>query len=134
MDNIKGIKTVHRNAVDPADPIQPINSGFFRQPVGDRMMLTFVPDDAGPATAGVFVLPPNGVSAEQMAQCSNWVELAQSEECKERFIVFFLEARDGVWQTQEPLAAPGGETAYLQPRLSWETNGRFMVCMRPSFI
>lgn len=114
MDNIKGIKTVHRNAVDPADPIQPINSGFFRQPVGDRMMLTFVPDDAGPATAGVFVLPPNGVSAEQMAQCSNWVELAQSEECKERFIVFFLEARDGVWQTQEPLAAPGGETAYLQ--------------------
>lgn len=114
MDEIKGIKTIHRNTVDPADPIRPINSGFFQQSVGDRLMLTFVPDDVGPATAGVFVLPPNGVSAKEMALCSNWVELAQSEECKERFNVFFLEAENGTWKTDEPLAAPGGETAYLQ--------------------
>ena len=114
MDEIKGIKTIHRPAVDPADPIKPINAGFFDETAAGRRMLTFVPDDVGPATAGVFVLPPSGVSAQEMAQRSNWVELAQTEECKERFIVFFLEAENGAWRTDEPLAAPGGETAYLQ--------------------
>ena len=114
MDEIKGIKTIHRSAVDPADPIKPINAGFFDETAAGRRMLTFVPDDVGPATAGVFVLPPSGVTAREMAQSSNWVELAQTEECKERFIVFFLEAENGAWRTDEPLAAPGGETAYLQ--------------------
>ena len=114
MDEIKGIKTIHRPAVDPAAPIKPINAGFFDETAAGRRMMTFVPDDVGPATAGVFVLPPSGVSAQEMAQRSNWVELAQTEECKERFIVFFLEAENGAWRTGEPLAAPGGETAYLQ--------------------
>lgn len=114
MDSIKGIVNLHRDRVDPMNPIMPINSGLFEQVVGSRRMLTFVPADVGPATAGVFVLPPDGVSAREMAQRSNWIELAQTEECKERFNVFFLEPANGVWQVDEPFGTEDGETAYLQ--------------------
>ena len=128
METIKGIRTIRREAVDPRDPIRLLNTGFFEEPIGDRQMLTFVPDDARSATAGVFVLPPDGVSAREMAEKSSWVELAQSEECKERFIVFFLEGRKGVWHTEEPFAAPGGETAYL--RAAFEAaNRRHIYCV-----
>lgn len=126
METIRRIRTIRREAVDPRDPIRLLNTGFFEEPIGDRQMLTFVPDDARSATAGVFVLPPDGVSAQEMAEKSSWVELAQSEECKERFIVFFLEGRKGVWHTEEPFAAPGGETAYL--RAAFEAANRRHIC------
>lgn len=112
MKNLNGIRNISRPGVNPLDPIRPIHSGFFEQDVDGRRMLTFVPDDAGPATAGVFVLPEDGVSAREMAEISNWVDLARSEERKERFIVFFLEAEGGTWKTDEGF--PGGESTYVQ--------------------
>ena len=128
MEMIKGIKAICRETVDAKDPIRFLNSGFFAQAIGDRQMLTFVPDDARSATAGVFVLPPDGISAREMAEKSNWVELAQSEECKERFIVFFLEGRNNVWHTDEPFAMPNGETEYL--RAAFEAgNERHTYCV-----
>ena len=40
--------------------------------------------------------------------------IADTEETKEKLIVFFLEPENGVWNTDEPYGKPDGDVAYIE--------------------
>ena len=92
--------------VDPKDPFKPLYQGTFEETVEvggkTRRYLLYIPEGARPSTAGVFVLPENG-----------WRMIADTEETKEKLILFFLEPENGKWQLDEPYGKPDGDVAYI---------------------
>lgn len=102
---------------DPKHPYLPAFSGVFELPVevGEkkRRMLAYVPKDIRESTAGIMILGENGQTADDLLRESDWCEIADTEECKERLIVFFLEPENGVWNTGEPYGTPDGDVAYI---------------------
>lgn len=55
-----------------------------------RRYLVYIPEGARPSTAGVFILPENGKTAEDLWLDSWWRMIADTEETKEKRILFFL--------------------------------------------
>lgn len=109
-------QNIHRE-VDPKDPLRPLYQGTFEESVTvggkPRRYLLYIPEGARPSTAGVFVLPENGKTADDLWRDSGWRELADTEEAKEKLILFFLEPEDGAWRTDEPYGTPDGDVAYI---------------------
>jgi len=104
--------------IDPADPYVPFHSGYYSMEIRlengkVRRMITYIPADTQSSVAGIFLLPPSGVSAEDFLAQSNWVDLADGEETKERFVLFVLEAEKGGWNTREPYGLSGGDVDYV---------------------
>lgn len=102
---------------DPKNPYAPKFSGTFELPVEyagkKRRMLAYVPHDIRESTAGILVLGENGQTADNLLEHSGWCEIADTEECKERLIVFFLEPENGTWNTNEAYGTPDGDVAYI---------------------
>lgn len=102
---------------DPKNPYAPKFSGTFELPVEyagkKRRMLVYVPHDIRESTAGILVLGENGQTADDLLEHSGWCEIADTEECKERLIVFFLEPENGSWNTDEAYGTPDGDVAYI---------------------
>lgn len=107
-----------KREVDPRRPFQPLFQGTFESTVEVgghcRRYLVYIPEGARPSTAGVFVLPENGKSADDLWRDSLWRAIADTEETKEKLIVFFLEPEEGRWNTEEPYGKPDGDVAYIQ--------------------
>ena len=102
---------------DPKNPYAPKFSGTFELPVEyagkKRRMLVYVPHDIRESTAGILVLGENGQTADDLLEHSGWCEIADTEECKERLIVFFLEPENGTWNMDEAYGTPDGDVAYI---------------------
>lgn len=102
---------------DPKNPYAPKFSGTFELPVEyagkKRRMLAYAPHDIRESTAGILVLGENGQTADDLLEHSGWCEIADTEECKERLIVFFLEPENGTWNTDEAYGTPDGDVAYI---------------------
>ncbi len=105
------------DAIDPKQPYRPAFYGTFELevPVGDkkRRMIAYAPAEYRDSTAGILVLGESGKTAEQLLEESGWRELADSEPCKEKLIVFFLEPENGTWNTDEAYGTPDGDVAYI---------------------
>ena len=104
--------------VDPKDPLKPLFQGTFEKKVTvggkERRYLVYIPKGARPSTAGVFILPENGKTADDLWRDSWWRMIADTEETKEKLIVFFLEPENGVWNTDEAYGKPDGDVAYIE--------------------
>ena len=85
--------------VDPKDPFKPLYQGTFEETVEvggkTRRYLLYIPEGARPSTAGVFVLSENGKTADDLWRESGWRMIADTEETKEKLILFFLEPENG---------------------------------------
>lgn len=104
--------------VDPKDPFKPLYQGTFEETVEvggkTRRYLLYIPEGARPSTAGVLVLPENGKTADDLWRESGWRMIADTEETKEKLILFFLEPENGKWQLDEPYGKPDGDVAYIE--------------------
>ena len=112
----------HRERINPMEPYLPVYQGLFADTVlvngTPRRYLAYVPEGARSSTAGIFVLAGNGKTAADIWRESDWKHLADTEERKEKFIVFFLEPQDGVWDTDEPYGKETGDIAYVNAVLA----------------
>lgn len=124
-------QNIHRS-VDPHAPFQPLFQGTFEGTVTvggrQRRYLVYIPEGARPSTAGVFILPENGKTADDLWRESGWRSIADAEETREKLIVFFLEPESGVWNTAERYGAPDGDAAYIEAvRLAGAERFKFCV-------
>lgn len=124
-----------RGACNPHDPYLPGFHGTFEFiiKVGEkkRRMLAYVPSNIRESTAGVIVLGENGKTADALLQESGWCDIANQEECKEKFIVFFLEPENGVWNTAESYGIEDGDVAYINAA-AMQAADRFLFCVHES--
>lgn len=128
-------KNFHRPAVDPMAPMLPTYYGVFHGSVETggrpRRFLYYVPDGAMASTSGVMLLPPDGMTAEEFLEQSNWKSLCETEECKEKFILCVLEAEDGTWKAEESYGDPAGDAAYVHA-VYLEFSRRNLFCVHES--
>lgn len=107
----------HREAVDPLAPYLPLYQGLFAETVcvnnKYRRYLVYVPEGVRSSTAGIFVLGENGQTADDIWKHSYWHMMADTEETKEKFIVFFLEPEEGIWNINEKYGETTGDIAYV---------------------
>lgn len=118
--------------IDPKDPLKPLYQGTFEQTVTvggkQRRYLVYIPEGTRPSTAGVFVLPENGKTADDLWRDSWWRMIADTEETKEKLIVFFLEPENGKWNADEAYGKADGDVAYIYAvRLAGEERFKFCV-------
>ena len=115
-----------RDTVDPKNPLAPSYTGVYEEMIEicgkQRRLITYITEDVRASTAGILILPENGVTAREMFEKSNWTELADTDEHKEKFIIFFLEAENKGWQTDEPYGQVDGDIAYIQAVLEKTTR------------
>ncbi len=125
------------DACDPMHPYRPGFHGIFELmiPVGgkSRRMLAYVPADVRDSTAGVIVLGENGKTADELLRDSGWCEIADTEERKEKMIVFFLEPENGAWNIDEPYGTPDGDVAYIDAA-ALAAAERYLFCIHESKI
>lgn len=104
--------------VDPKDPLKPLYQGTFEEKVTvggkERRYLVYIPKGVRPSTAGVFILPENSKTADDLWRDSWWRMIADTEETKEKLIVFFLGPENDTWNTDEPYGKPDGDVAYIE--------------------
>ena len=104
--------------IDPKAPLRPLYQGTYEETVTvggkQRRYLVYIPKNARPSTAGVFILPENGKTADDLWRDSWWRMIADTEETKEKLIVFFLEPENGAWNTEEPYGKADGDVAYVE--------------------
>jgi len=121
--------------VDPLNPYAPEFSGSFELTVQvgtrTRRLIAYVPKDTRESTAAVLVLGPNGRTADDLYRDSEWIRIADQEECKEKLIVVFLEPENGVWHTDEAYGHPDGDVAYVNAAALKATE-RFFFCVHES--
>ena len=121
--------------IDPKNPLKPLYQGTFEHTVTvgnrQRRYLVYIPDGARPSTAGVFVLPENGKTADDTWRESWWRIIADTEETKEKLIVFFLEPENGKWDVDESYGKPDGDAAYINA-VHLACEERFKFCVHES--
>lgn len=90
----------------PEQPFHPTHTGAWMGTVmvrgKQRHYIAYIPADVRASTSGVLVIPGNGVSAQELYEGSNWTMLADTDERKEKFIVFFLESSPDGWNLEDP--------------------------------
>lgn len=108
---------IHRECIDPLDPMEPTWQGTISREVTImgtiRRVLYYIPEHAMASTAGVLLLPPAGVSAEDFLNKSNWKMIADTEERKEKLILCVLESLPAGWNLVEPYGQQNGDVAYI---------------------
>lgn len=125
----------YHSEVDPKDPFKPLYRGTFEETVTvggkTRRYLVYIPEGARASTAGVFILPENGKTADDLWRDSWWRMIADTEETKEKLLLFFLEPEDGKWRMDEPYGKPDGDVAYIDAVYLAGTQ-RFKFCVHES--
>ena len=82
--------------------------------VKKRRVIMYIPDGVKACCAGVYLFPPSGMSAEEFLEKSNWTEIADTEEHREKMLLFVFEAFEGgKWILDEPYEAAQGELEYI---------------------
>ena len=113
MDNY-----VHREQIDPLNPMRPTWCGTISRTVtagqARRRVVYYIPEGAMASTAGILLLPPDGVTADEFLEKGPWRFLADSEERKEKLILCVLESAAGGWRLDEPYQTPDGDAAYIR--------------------
>ncbi len=119
---------------DPKNPYIPPYTGTYISEylVGGkkRRMVTYIPEGTKASTAGVYLFLPDHVKAEEFMETSRWMEIADTEEHREKLVLFVLEAAGGSqWRLDEPYSeTPQGELEYIW--LAFETSmERDRVCV-----
>ena len=75
-----------------------------------------------------YFLPESGKTADDLWRESWWRMVADTEETKEKLIVFFLEPENGKWDVDEAYGKPDGDVAYIDAvRLAGEARFKFCV-------
>lgn len=124
-----------KRPVDPAQPYRPVFVGTFEKWVNvggkKRRYLAYVPEGVRESTAGVLVLGGNNRTADDLLRDSAWRGLADTEECREKLIVLYLEPEDGVWHPDEPYDTPDGDVAYIDA-VQLSAAERFLFCIHES--
>ena len=119
--------------VDPANPYVPSHVGTYISTYNiggkERRMITYIPDGVKASTSGVAIFPPSGMTAEEFLQKSNWMDIADGEEHREKLVLFVFEPENGgEWNIHEVYEAVGGEHEYV-----WEafqtSMGRELCCV-----
>ena len=123
-------------ALNPTDPYVPFNSGLFEVPIEyaagrERRMVLYIPENAQPSCAGVILVPPSGVTIEEFLEKSNWIDIADGEETKEKLVLFVLESQAGGWNLKEDYGTADGDVAYLD-RAFAVANLRNIICVHES--
>ena len=123
-------------ALDPNNPYVPFNTGCYSLNLeipggGTRRMITYIPEGTQPSTAGVFLLPPSGVSAEEFLEKSNWKDIADGEETKEKLVLFLLESGKDGWNVGEEYGCAHGDIAYLRAAFA-AGSLRTIICVHES--
>lgn len=119
--------------LDPLNPYVPFKSGTYELSItvpgnADRRMLAYIPADTQSSTAGIMLLPPSGVSAKEFLTKSNWMEIADGEETKEKLVLFVLESGSDGWDTGEAYKEPSEDVAYVLAAVQ-EACLRNLVCV-----
>lgn len=100
---------------DPAHPLQVLKQGTFEQwlTVGDRRrrFLVHIPKACRESACGIFILPPDGWSADDAFERTGWKQLAET--APEKPVLFFLEPEGGRWASGEPYGCADGDVAYV---------------------
>ncbi|MFP3152875.1 hypothetical protein LQZ18_00285 [Lachnospiraceae bacterium ZAX-1] len=103
--------------VNQKDPYASLQWGILEQTVtvGDieRKFITYIPDGARSATSVVLVLGENGRNAEELFEKSGWKQLADTDNSREKLILFFLEPAYGQWDIEEEYKKNSGDVAYV---------------------
>lgn len=119
------------HSIDPRHPFRPSCIGPFRQQVtvngNKRSCICYIPEHVRSSAAGIFVLPKNGVTAEEMLSGSNWADLAETDKSAERMVIYFLEPSEKGWNPDEP----SEDIAYVQ-EVFLLASGRTMCCIHES--
>ena len=107
-----------RQKIDPLDPYLPSHVGVFEDEIEVsgvmRRVIMYIPEGARASNAGIMILPDDGISAAEMLEKSNWREIADTEEEKEKITLMFLEPRHGHWNIKEPYGEDGGDVEYVK--------------------
>lgn len=92
--------------VDPMNPQQSQITGPYIEEIcingKKRKLICYIPEEARASAPGILVIPDEGISAEEMYLNSNWADIADSDERNEKVIIFYLEAENGTWNTEDP--------------------------------
>ncbi|MDO4648389.1 MAG: PHB depolymerase family esterase [Eubacteriales bacterium] len=103
---ISDLKIVHR--LDPLNPFAATVTGVYSDSVtidgNIRDFVCYIPQGVRSSTSAVFVLGDDHTTAEELYEKSNWKQLADEDERKEKFIVFYLESRNEGWNLEDPRA------------------------------
>ena len=123
-------------ALDPNNPYVPFNTGCYSLNLeipggGTRRMIIYIPEGTQPSTAGAFLLPPSGVSAEEFLEKSNWKDIADGEETKEKLVLFLLESGKDGWNVEEEYGCADGDIAYLRAAFA-AGSLRTIICVHES--
>lgn len=85
---------------DAAHPLQVAKQGTFERWVEvngkRRRYLVHIPHGCREAAAGIFILPPDGWTADDLLNKTHWRWLAEAEPERSRPILFFLEPQNGI--------------------------------------
>ena len=116
-------------------PYGPTYTGVFERTVKvgerERRFLIYLPENVRCSAAGVFVLPENGKTADDVLQESLWKQIADTEIALEKMIVVVLEPEDGVWNTEEVYGCLDGDVAYINAVLAY-WGGIDLACIHQS--
>ena len=103
---------------DAAHPLQVAKQGTFERWVEvdgkRRRYLVHIPHGCREAAAGIFILPPDGWTADNLLNKTHWRWLAEAEPERSRPILFFLEPQNGIWHTEEAYGCADGDVAYVE--------------------
>lgn len=121
--------------VDPKDPFKTLYQGTFEETVTvngkKRRYLVYIPEGARASTAGVFILPENGKTADDLWSDSLWRLVADTDQTREKLIVFFLEPENDAWNTEEIYGSQDGDVAYIE-QVYLAGAQRFKFCVHES--
>ncbi len=105
------------NPIEQLNPYVPVYQGVIEIPVAigntTRKMLAYIPKNARESTAGIIILGSNGTTAQSLLDEGTWRNIADTEENKEKLIVFFLEPQNGIWNTSEEYGKIDGDIDYV---------------------
>ena len=105
------------NPIEQLNPYVPVYQGVIEILVAigntTRKMLAYIPKNARESTAGIIILGSNGTTAQSLLDEGTWRNIADTEENKEKLIVFFLEPQNGIWNTNEEYGKFDGDIAYV---------------------
>ncbi len=128
-----------RADVDRMDPLATQAYGVFERAaeIGgvQRRWLYYVPDGVMPGAAGVMLLPPDGVTADDFLERSSWKMLSEMGSFRARFILCILEPLPGGWDPNEAYGDPNGDVAYIEAVVAdFSKRNLFCVCGSKHYI
>lgn len=107
--------------INPLRPYDTLVWGCLTQRVAyagtTHSVLVYIPDGVRPSTSGVIILGPNGLSAQEILEKSEWKSLADKEPPDKKMILFIPEPPENGWDIQEEYGAPGGSVGYINSLL-----------------